>query len=88
MPDAEPHGGEPAPFGLRPPPEPVQVDAARIVGAGTALWIIAFVVLLPFWSRLSSAGNLFWLWTCLCGAALGVLGLLVIRRHRGDGRAA
>lgn len=64
----------------------MQVDAARIVMVGTALWIIAFVALLPFWSRLAEAGNLFWLWTCLCGAALGVLGLFVIRRHRVQGR--
>lgn len=71
---------------LRPPPEPVHVDAARIVGIGTALWTIAFVALLPFWSRLSDAGTLWWLWTCACGAALGLLGIAVIRRHRGEGR--
>ncbi|MCW2604116.1 MAG: integral rane protein [Pseudonocardiales bacterium] len=86
MPDITPPTKAAAPAGLRPPPDPVPVDAARIVAAGTALWAVAFVVLLPFWSRLSDAGNLFWLWTCLCGTALGLLGIIVIRRHRGEGR--
>lgn len=71
---------------LRPPPEPVPADAARIVGIGTGLWALAFVVLLPFWSRLDDAGRLPWLWTCLCGAGLGLLGIVMIRVHRGQGR--
>lgn len=66
--------------GQRRPP-PVEVDAGRIVAAGTGLWLLALAALLPFWSRLADAGNLWWLWTCVCGAALGLLGLVVIRRH-------
>jgi hypothetical protein len=63
------------------------VDAGRIVAIGTALWAAAFVILLPFWSRLREGDDLLWLWTCLCGAGLGLLGLVVIRRHRRAGRA-
>lgn len=71
---------------LRTPPEPVQVDARRIVAIGTVLWFVAFLVLLPFWSRLADSDNLVWIWTCLCGAGLGVIGLMIIRKHRSEGR--
>jgi hypothetical protein len=73
---------------LRPAPEPVQVDAARIVAAGTIIWFAGFVVLLPFWSWLDRHDHLLWLWTCLAASGLGLIGLLLIRRHRGQGRVA
>lgn len=71
---------------LRPPPEPVQVDARRIVAVGTALWFALFLALLPFWSRLRDGDHLLWLWTPLAAAGLGLIGLILIRRHRGEGR--
>ena len=67
-------------------PPPVQINARRIVTAGTAMWFIAFVVLLPFWSRLGRHDHRIWLWTCLAGGLLGLLGLAVLARHRGMGR--
>jgi hypothetical protein len=73
---------------LRPAPVPVPVDARRIVAIGTALWIAAFLALLPFMGWLRAHDHLLWLWTCLCGAGLGLFGLVLIRKHRGEGRAA
>jgi hypothetical protein len=73
---------------LRPAPVPVPVDARRIVAIGTALWIVAFLALLPFVGWLRSHDHLLWLWTCLCGTGLGLVGLVLIRKHRGEGRAA
>ena len=64
------------------------VDARRIVAIGTVAWFAAFLVLLPFWSWLRSHDDLLWLWTCLCGTLLGLVGLVLIRKHRGEGRAA
>jgi Protein of unknown function (DUF2530) len=69
-------------------PDAVQVDSARVVAAGTALWALAALCLLPFYSALGRSGHRIWLWTCLAGVALGVVGLLIIRRHRGLGRTS
>ena len=55
--------------------------------AGTALWFLGFVVLLPFYDWLGRHGHRVWLWTCLAGWIVGVLGFLLLRKHRAEGRA-
>lgn len=65
-----------------PPVEPFDVDGVRTVAVGTAAWVLAFLALLPFRSRLAESGHGLWLWTCLAGAGLGLLGLEVVRRRR------
>jgi hypothetical protein len=65
---------------------PVQMNARRIAAVGTAIWFVAFVVLLPFYGWLGRHGHRIWLWTCLAGWVLGVLGWLLISRHRRLGR--
>lgn len=67
-------------------PPPVQIDTGRIVLIGTALWFVAFVVLLPFYGWLGDHGHRVWLWTCLAGWILGLIGYLILRRHRREGR--
>jgi hypothetical protein len=69
---------------VRPPA--VQMNAPRIVLIGTALWFIAFVVLLPFYGWLGDHGHRVWLWTCLAGWILGLIGYSIMRRHRDEGR--
>ena len=71
---------------LKTPPEPVQVDSQRVVLIGTAIWFVAFVVLLPFYGWLGEHGHRIWLWTCLAGWILGLLGLPLVRKHRKQGR--
>lgn len=62
--------------------EPLDVDGVRTVAVGTALWAVAFVLLLPFYGRLEESGRVWWLWTCVAGFGLGVLGWDYCRRRR------
>lgn len=71
---------------LKTPPEPVQVDSRRVVLIGTVAWFVAFVALLPFYDWLGRHGHRIWLWTCLAGWILGLVGLVLVRKHRGEGR--
>lgn len=88
---------DPDPFGGRPPidrieighktyvtatVQPLDVTGVRTVLVGTALWLIALVALLPFYSTLRDDGHVWWIWTCVAGVALGVLGLEYCRRRR------
>jgi hypothetical protein len=67
---------------------PVETDTSRIVAVGTAAFTAAFVLLLvlrfsaPDWTR----DHPDWLWIALAGAVLGLLGLVIVGRHRRLGR--
>ena len=67
-------------------PPAVPINARPIVVVGTAIWFVAFVALLPFWGWLGRHDHRVWLWTCLAGWSLGLLGLLIMARHRRIGR--
>jgi hypothetical protein len=60
----------------------VQEHAKTRQEVGTGLWLLAFVALLPFYSRLEESGRLWWLWTCLAGFGLGLFGVEYCRRRR------
>ncbi|HEV2892003.1 MAG TPA: DUF2530 domain-containing protein [Frankiaceae bacterium] len=62
-------------------PPPLRTDDVRTVAVGTVLWLVALLALLPFWSRLSDGGRLWWVATCACGFALGLVGLAYTRRR-------
>jgi hypothetical protein len=62
------------------------VKARPVVFVGTALFFLAFLALLPFWSWLGEHGHRIWLWTALAGTALGLLALPLVRKHTGEGR--
>ncbi len=62
--------------------EPLDVDAVRTVQVGTALWAIALVVTLVFRDTLTDDGRSWWIWTCVAGVLLGLVGLLVTTRRR------
>ena len=59
----------------RPALEPLPDDGVLTVAIGTLIWVVALVVLLPFWHRLDRAGHLWWIAACAWGAGLGVLGV-------------
>lgn len=61
---------------------PVDVDGVRTVAIVTVGWGIAFVVLALRQGQLNDAGRGWWLWTCLAGVGLGLLGLEYCRRRR------
>ncbi len=68
----------PAPTGgaYRPPPlPPVTTGVWHIAVPGTAMWLIAFVVLLFYIPELQANDAMIWLWTCLAGFGTGLLGL-------------
>jgi hypothetical protein len=48
-----------------------------IVVPATVVWFVGFVVLLFFISSLREADAMIWLWTCLAGWVLGLMGLSV-----------
>lgn len=65
----------------RPVPEPLDVDSTTVIVAGTVLWFGALAVLL-FTSDLGDDGDARWVWTCLAGGVLGLLGLALSLRQR------
>ena len=62
--------------------EPLDVDGVRTIAVGSALWLLGFVLLLPVAGRLAEADRMWWLWTCLAGFGLGVIGWDYCRRRR------
>jgi hypothetical protein len=58
------------------------VDTVRVVLAGTALWVVALVVLLVLGDRVDRM----WTWTCVAGIALAGVGLGVMRLQGQIGR--
>lgn len=61
---------------------PLDVDGVRTLLVGSIMWAVAFVMLLPFSGRLREDGHLWWLWTCVAGFGLGLLGWDFCRRRR------
>lgn len=57
----------------RPTPEPLRVNVVAIVAVGTIIWFLALVVLLVI------GGHRDWVWVCLCGGGLGLIGIPLIR---------
>jgi hypothetical protein len=62
--------------------DPLDVDGTRTVAVGSLLFLAAFLVLLPFHAKLEAADKTWWLWTCLAGFGLGVIGWDYCRRRR------
>jgi hypothetical protein len=67
-------------------PPAVQIRSGPIALSGTALFLIAFLALVPFYGWLGEHGHRIWLWTALAGFVEGVLGTLLTYRHRLAGR--
>lgn len=62
------------------PPLPRSLaDPRPVVGAGTVIWFAAAVVLLV------AGGSIVWVWACLTGGLLGLIGFAMIHWQ---GRAA
>ncbi len=62
------------------------VNPRPVLLIGTALFLLAFLALLPFWSWLGEHGHRVWLWTALAGTVLGLLAVPLVRKHTGEGR--
>lgn len=66
--------------------EPLDVDGVRTLQVGTSLFGLAFLVLLAFHSQLSDHGRLWWMWSCLAGFGLGLIGWNYCCRRRNGRR--
>lgn len=64
----------------------LSVDARKVIGAGTALFFVVFVALLPCYDWLGDHGHRIWLWTALAGWVLGAASFPLIRKHSHEGR--
>lgn len=63
--------------------KPVDADGVAAVAIGTAAWAVAGLVLVLFFrSELAADGNSWWLWVCLVGFGLGLIGLPYVIRRR------
>jgi Protein of unknown function (DUF2530) len=76
-------GPNPAAAGYTPPAlPPVRTGLWHIAVPGTVIWLAGFVVLLFFIPTLRANDAMVWLWTCLAGFLLGLLGLSVYALQR------
>ncbi len=66
----------------RPDPPALESNDVLVVSLGTAAWAALLVGLLPFRARLVETGHGWWLWTCLVGTLLGLVGVGYCRRRR------
>ena len=66
----------------RPDPQPAPTDDRAAVLAGLGLWVLAFAGLLVFVGPLIEADRVWYLWTCLVGIGLGLVGLVYIHFRR------
>lgn len=62
--------------------EPLDVDGVRTMTVGCILWGVATIAVLPFVGTLADSGRDWWVWTCLAGLGLGLIGLEYCRRRR------
>ncbi|MEV6317426.1 DUF2530 domain-containing protein [Streptomyces sp. NPDC051776] len=62
-------------------PEPLEGNVVATITGGTALWFVLFLVQLPFYTWFEDNGHLWWLWTCLTGGGLGLVGIWYVRRR-------
>lgn len=62
--------------------DPLDVDGVRTIAIGSVTWIVAFVAMLPFIGTLRDHDRLSWLWICIAGFGLGLIGVEYCRRRR------
>ncbi|MET7681523.1 DUF2530 domain-containing protein [Streptomyces sp. NPDC005423] len=60
-------------------PEPLEGPVVATVTGGTILWFVLFLAQLPFYGWFDRHGHLWWLWTCLAGTGLGLIGIWYVR---------
>lgn len=69
-----------------PPLPPIRGGVAYIVVPATIAWFVAFVVLLFARDFLRAHDAMIWLWTCLTGGILGLVGLGIFGWQRSAAR--
>jgi hypothetical protein len=62
-------------------PEPLEGPVVATITGGTIVWFVLFLAQLPFYGWFDDHGHLWWLWTCLAGAGLGLIGIWYVRKR-------
>ncbi|WP_055711045.1 DUF2530 domain-containing protein [Streptomyces torulosus] len=62
-------------------PEPLEGPVVPTIIGGTILWFVLFVVQLPFYGWYEDHGHTWWVWTCLAGAGLGLIGIWYVKKR-------
>ncbi|KFF94896.1 membrane protein [Streptomyces scabiei] len=62
-------------------PAPLEGPIVPTIIGGTILWLVLFVVQLPFYGWYEDHGHTWWVWTCLAGGGLGFIGIYYVRRR-------
>ena len=62
-------------------PEPLEGPIVATITGGTILWFVMFLVQVPFYSWFADRDLTWWVWTCLAGAGLGLIGIWYVRGH-------
>jgi Protein of unknown function (DUF2530) len=65
--------------GDRTAPEPLEGNIIATVTGGTVIWFVLFLAQLPFYGWYADHGHDWWIWTCLAGAGLGLIGIWYVR---------
>ncbi|MFD3409719.1 DUF2530 domain-containing protein [Streptomyces cyaneofuscatus] len=60
-------------------PEPLEGPVVSTVVGGTILWFVLFLAQLPFYGWFADRGHIWWVWTPLAGAGLGLIGIWYVR---------
>lgn len=74
--------------GERQAPEPLEGNVVATTVGGTVLWFVLFLVQLPFYGWYAEHGHDWWIWTCLAGAGLGLIGIWYVRAREAALRRA
>ncbi|MFE7134450.1 DUF2530 domain-containing protein [Streptomyces sp. NPDC057638] len=62
-------------------PEPLEGPVVGTITGGTIIWFVLFLLQIPFYSWFDERGLMWWVWTCLAGAGLGLIGIWYVRRR-------
>ncbi|MFI1868822.1 DUF2530 domain-containing protein [Streptomyces jumonjinensis] len=62
-------------------PEPLEGPVVATITGGTILWFVLFLVQIPFYSWFADRDLMWWVWTCLAGAGLGLIGIWYVRKR-------
>ncbi|MDI9885983.1 DUF2530 domain-containing protein [Streptomyces sp. HNM0645] len=62
-------------------PEPLEGPVVATITGGTILWFVLFLVQVPFYGWFAERELDWWVWTCLAGGGLGLLGIWYVRKR-------